>query len=58
MGDSTPPPPDGRGPQPLLFGAASAISLVSIVAPHQPQLEIDGLASSPRRGTLLDGARC
>jgi diguanylate cyclase (GGDEF)-like protein len=27
-----------------LFGAASAISAVSIVAPHQPQLETEGLA--------------
>jgi hypothetical protein len=28
----------------LLFGVGSAISAVSIVAPHQPQLETGGLA--------------
>jgi len=28
----------------LLFGVGSAISAVSIVAPHQPQLETEGLA--------------
>jgi uncharacterized membrane protein len=27
-----------------LFGAASVITLISIFAPHQPQLETEGLA--------------
>jgi diguanylate cyclase (GGDEF)-like protein len=37
----------------LLFGVGSAISAVSIVAPHQPQLETEGLAFVAAGGTLL-----
>ena len=36
-----------------LFGAASAISAISIVAPHQPQLETDGLAFVVAGAALL-----
>jgi diguanylate cyclase (GGDEF)-like protein len=36
-----------------LFGAASAISAVSIVAPHQPQLETEGLAFVVAGAALL-----
>jgi diguanylate cyclase (GGDEF)-like protein len=36
-----------------LFGAASAISAISIVAPHQPQLETEGLAFVVAGGALL-----
>ena len=37
----------------LLFGVGSAISIVSIFAPHQPQLETEGLAFVAAGGTLL-----
>jgi diguanylate cyclase (GGDEF)-like protein len=37
----------------LLFGVGSAISAVSIVAPHQPQLETEGLAFVAAAGTLV-----
>jgi diguanylate cyclase (GGDEF)-like protein len=36
-----------------LFGAASAISAISIVAPHQPQLETEGLAFVVAGAALL-----
>ena len=37
----------------LLFGVGSAISAVSILAPHQPQLETEGLAFVVAGSTLL-----
>jgi diguanylate cyclase (GGDEF)-like protein len=37
----------------LLFGVGSAISAISIVAPHQPQLETEGLAFVVAAGALL-----
>ena len=37
----------------LLFGVGSAISVVSIFAPHQPQLETEGLAFVAAAGALL-----
>jgi diguanylate cyclase (GGDEF)-like protein len=37
----------------LLFGVGSTISAVSIVAPHQPQLETEGLAFLAAGGMLL-----
>lgn len=37
----------------LLFGVGSAISVVSIFAPHQPQLETEGLAFVAAGGVLL-----
>jgi diguanylate cyclase (GGDEF)-like protein len=37
----------------LLFGVASAISLISIFAPHQPQLETEGLAFVVAGSALL-----
>ena len=37
----------------LLFGVGSAISAISIFAPHQPQLETEGLAFVVAGGTLL-----
>ena len=37
----------------LLFGVGSAISAISIVAPHQPQLETEGLAFVVAGGALL-----
>src|SRR5688572_2540295 len=37
----------------LLFGVGSAISAVSIFAPHQPQLETEGLAFVVLGSTLL-----
>jgi diguanylate cyclase (GGDEF)-like protein len=36
-----------------LFGVASAISAISIVAPHQPQLETEGLVFVVAAGALL-----
>jgi diguanylate cyclase (GGDEF)-like protein len=37
----------------LLFGVGSAITAVSIVAPHQPQIETEGLAFVAAGGALL-----
>ena len=37
----------------LLFGVGSAISAISIFAPHQPELETEGLAFVVAGGTLL-----
>ena len=37
----------------LLFGVGSAITAISIVAPHQPQIETEGLAFVAAGGALL-----